>query len=166
MEGMTALEVECKHGLGHATASGIRKHLGELVPGTDAIAAKRFEAVRDMALQRIYEKLAEGEGKLGELSVVAGVSADKLDIIRGRSQPSQVHQHLHISHAAVEDILRAMPGPGLPDNVHGPEGSVDVGMSSCGDKDEKTFGASGDIQSLDEDEKTPQKQSDGDTGAI
>ena len=99
----------------------IRKHLGEMVSSSDTFAAQGFEAVRDLALKRIYEKLQAGEGKLGELSVVAGVSADKLDSLRGRSQPSQVHQHIHISHAKVSDILSSLPSGEIQSPVHGPK---------------------------------------------
>jgi len=168
LEGMTVREAQERHKMGHAAAIAIRKHLGELVPSSDDIAAGRFEAVRDMALQRIFEKIAGGEGKLGELSVAAGVSADKLDIIRGRSQPSQVHQHLHISHAAVEDILRSMPGPGLEKSVAGPQGSVDVGMSSEKDAEKKrdaTSTGARDAQSPATAAKAPRKQTDSEPGA-
>ena len=134
MEGMTVLEVRTKHGTGMAVAQGIRKHLGDLVPNVDTMAAQGFEGVRDLALKRIFEKLMKGEGKLSELSVVAGVSADKLDVLRGRSQPSQVHQHLHISHAQVTDILAALPTGDTQSLVHGPKSTVSEDKEDAGAK--------------------------------
>ena len=121
MEGMTLLEARRKHGTGQAVVAAIRRHLGELVPSVDEMAAQGFEAVRDLALKAMFDKIASGEGKLGELSVAAGVSADKLDIIRGRSQPAQVHQHLHISHTSVQDLMAALPTKDTQSPVSGPK---------------------------------------------
>ena len=121
MEGMTLLEVRRKHGTSQAAVAAIRRHLGELVPSVDEMAAQGFEAVRDLALKAMYEKIRNGEGKLSELSVAAGVSADKLDTIRGRSQPAQVHQHLHISHTAVQDLMASLPAGDKQSPVHGPK---------------------------------------------
>ncbi len=120
MEGMTLLEARRKHGTGQAVVAAVRRHLGELVPSVDEMAAQGFEAVRDMALKAMFEKIASGEGKLGELSVAAGVSADKLDVIRGRSQPAQVHQHLHISHTSVQDLMAALPSKDIQSPVSRP----------------------------------------------
>ena len=121
MEGMTLLEARRKHGTGQAVVAAIRRHLGELVPSVDEMAAQGFEAVRDLALKAMFDKIASGEGKLGELSVAAGVSADKLDMIRGRSQPSQVHQHLHISHTSVQDLMAALPTKDTQSPVSSPK---------------------------------------------
>jgi len=131
-EGMTVFEVRRKHGLGMAPAMAIRKHLGELVPNSDTFAAQGFEAVRDLSLKLIYEKLINGEGKMGELSVVAGVSADKLDIIRGRSTPTQVHQHIHISHTSVQDLMKNLPVTDVQSTVHGPKSPVNVDKEEPG----------------------------------
>lgn len=121
MEGMTLMEVRRKHGIGQSAVAAVRRHLGELVPSVDEMAAQGFEAVRDLALKAMYEKIRNGEGKLSELSVAAGVSADKLDTIRGRSQPAQVHQHLHISHTAVQDLMASLPAGDEQSPVHGPK---------------------------------------------
>ena len=137
-EGMTVLEVRRKHGIGQAGAVAIRKHLGEMVSSSDTFAAQGFEAVRDLALKRIYEKLQAGEGKLGELSVVAGVSADKLDSLRGRSQPSQVHQHIHISHAKVSDILSSLPSGDTQSPVHGPKDTEKPAQAEAGNHSSTT----------------------------
>lgn len=51
-----------------------------------------MEATRDLALQRMHEKLEKGEGTLPQIATVFGVLTDKIDRARGIGT-NHVHEH-------------------------------------------------------------------------
>jgi len=55
--------------------------------------ATAVESTRDLALQKIHERIAKGEGTLAQLATVFGVLTDKIDRARGIADRRVEHVH-------------------------------------------------------------------------
>ena len=115
ISGGTNIGVSQKYNVATATVSYIRARpeVKEQVPSRQQVLLDKTRHINALAAQRLTEALENGDISPDKLPVAWGIGLTKeIELSGNAPTPNHVHQHLHISHESVSQILDALPtGP-------------------------------------------------------